>query len=163
MGQNFHLLVDVRQTNGAHDASAGAVFLYTFDPSKSEGSTTSLYEYVVSGSREVKLCRLHDGEWTTLWERAYEPAVRPAPESNKLVVHGESSPVGPQFTLFVNGTYLTTVTDISAAGQMQQGSPGLAAELPNAGEHATWEFTRFELYAPAPAPVPAPSPSPRRS
>ena len=119
-----------RQVSGAPDADYGLIFRHDGD---------NYYYFQVSESSQYAVYLYSGGRWAELigWTKA--EAIR-AGRINKVAVAGE----GARFTLFINGAPVGTVTDAT----LPTGSVGVAVQIYNAGESATFEFDNFEWRAP---------------
>lgn len=127
---DFHLSVEARQVSGSEYADYGIVFR--------EDNNGNFYYFGINAMGQYILYEYY-GEWITLIEWTETDLIR-AGESNRIALIAE----GPQFTFFINGRYLTSITD----EHIPNGRVALAIEISEADDQALFEFDNFELRTP---------------
>lgn len=125
--------MDARQTGGAQEADYGLVFRH-------DGS--NYYYFQVSDVGEYAAYLFSNDEWTELTGWTESAAIRGG-RINEIAVAGE----GSRFSFFINGERVGEARDATLAA----GSVGVAVQIYNADESATFEFDNFEWRAPSDA------------
>jgi hypothetical protein len=128
---DFYLTVDTRRTGGNKDAQYGVIFR------KADGDNYGLFK--IKDSQHFKLSLRHEGEWDTVIDWTEATAIRPG-DPNRLTVLAE----GSHYTFYINDQYVGEADD----DRLSRGQAGLAVELLDAGDTATFEFDNFEVRAP---------------
>jgi hypothetical protein len=131
LGSNIVIVASIKQIVGNEKSSYGIIF---------RASSGSRY---LAGVNEVgryaHLSRFKDGVWTNVAPPVITGAVQPG-AVNTLVVKGS----GTHYTFQINDKVVLEGDD----GELTGGSPGIGASLTNPRDNGTWEFSRFEVYAP---------------
>ncbi len=140
---DFHATVEGQLVSGPKSATYGIIFR--------QGQGDSFYYFAVRETGEFAFLLKYQGQWQTLIGWTYSSAIRPD-SANTITVIAENS----LFTFYINNRYIAQFTDKSIAS----GKVGLAVDLDNAGDNATFEFDNFELRAPQLLPSPTPTTTP---
>ena len=98
-----------------------------------------MYYFAIREYRWYSFSVLDNNEWTTLIDWTENSAIRHG-EVNRLTVLAE----GSHFVFFINDQYVGEADD----SRLSRGRAGVAIELYNAGDKATFEFDNFKLLAP---------------
>lgn len=128
--KDFVLNVDARQISGPSTADYGVIFR--------EDSSFHTYYFGINNNGEYVL-QLYNTDWIDLINYTKSELIHPG-EVNHITIVAE----GSEFTFFINGQYLTQVSD----QRLEKGQAGLTATLQRSNEHAVFEFDNFELRAP---------------
>lgn len=130
---NFHLSVRLRLVSGARDGEVGVVF-------RLSGDGDRYYRFYISPRlQEYTLDLYYDGEWTTLIEATYTPAILPN-DWNKVEVEAN----GAHFSFWINDQYITDVYDST----LDRGKVGITIGLLDPGDEGVFEFDDFEVRVP---------------
>jgi len=127
---NFYLSVEIQQISGPASADYGVLFR--------EDEDSNFYYFAITDTGEYSLYLFFE-EWDTLIDWTQTNLINPG-EANRLTVIGE----GSHFTFFINDQYLTEIEN----NQIPLGITGLAIELADEDDQATFEFDNLELRAP---------------
>jgi len=127
---DFYAAVEAQQLTGPDSADYGLVFRW---------DRGNFYYFQVSKAGKFALSLYYFEKWSTLVSWTETSAIRPG-EENRLAVSGE----GPDFTFYINGQRVGEADDDRLPG----GTVGVAIELNQAGDKATFEFDNFEWRAP---------------
>ena len=127
---DFYLTVEARWVSGVETGEYGVIFR------RADRDNYGLFK--IEGS-QYKVSVRHEGEWETVIDWTETSAIHPV-GVNRLAVLGE----GSLFTFYVNGQYVGQADE----DRVSRGQAGLAIELLDAGDTATFEFDNFEVRAP---------------
>jgi hypothetical protein len=128
---DFTLTVDAQRQSGPEGCSYGIVFRLS--------DSDNFYYFGVSDVGQYYVGKQVNSEWVTLVDWTDTSSISSG-QVNKLKVIAD----GNLFTFFINGDQITTVNDET----FSSGSSGLAIELYNVGDEATFVFDNFVLDAP---------------
>jgi tRNA A-37 threonylcarbamoyl transferase component Bud32 len=128
---DFYLTAEARRVNGVEDGQYGVILR------RADRDNYGLFK--IEDSQYFKFSVRYEGEWETVVDWTEAPAIRPG-EVNRLTVIAE----GSHFTFYINDEYVGEASD----DRLTRGQSGLAIELLDAGDAATFEFDNFEVRAP---------------
>ena len=128
---DFYLTAEARRVSGVEDGQYGVILR------RADRDNYGLFK--IEDSQYFKFSVRHEGEWETVIDWAEASAIRPG-EVNRLTVIAE----GSHFTFYINDEYVGEADD----DRLTRGQSGLAIELLDAGDAATFEFDNFEVRAP---------------
>jgi hypothetical protein len=128
---DFYLTAEARRVNGVEDGQYGVILR------RADRDNYGLFK--IEDSQYFKFSVRYEGEWETVVDWTEAPAIRPG-EVNRLTVIAE----GSHFTFYINDEYVGEADD----DRLTRGQSGLAIELLDAGDAATFEFDNFEVRAP---------------
>lgn len=127
---DFYLSVEIKQASGPDSADYGVVFR--------EDADSNFYYFGINEQGQYALYLYNEG-WSTLVDWTQSDLIQPG-EFNKITLIAE----GSHFIFFINGQYLTDITDDS----IRSGTAALAVELAEENDQAVFQFDNFELSTP---------------
>jgi hypothetical protein len=128
---DFYLTTEARRVSGVEDGQYGVILR------RADRDNYGLFK--IEDSQYFKFSVRHEGEWDTVIDWTEASAIHPG-EVNRLTVIAE----GSHFTFYINDEYVGEADD----DRLTRGQSGLAIELLDAGDAATFEFDNFEVRAP---------------
>jgi hypothetical protein len=128
---DFYLTAEARRVSGVEDGQYGVILR------RADRDNYGLFK--IEDSQYFKFSVRYEGEWETVIDWTEASAIRPG-EVNRLTVIAE----GSHFTFYINDEYVGEADD----DRLTRGQSGLAIELLDAGDAATFEFDNFEVRAP---------------
>jgi serine/threonine-protein kinase len=134
---DLRLSVDARRVSGPTASDYGLTFR--------EVDEDNFYYFGISDEQQYGFFVIQGGEWTTLIDWTAADVIQVG-QANRVTVLGE----GAHFRFFINGVQVGEAEDDTLS---EPGIVGLAIELYNAGDEATFEFDNFEARALGPAVV----------
>ena len=128
---DFYLTAEARRVSGVEDGQYGVILR------RADRDNYGLFK--IEDSQYFKFSVRYEGEWETVIDWTEASAIRPG-EVNRLTVIAE----GSHFTFYINDEYVGEADD----DRLTRGQSGLAIELLDAGDAATFEFDNFAVRAP---------------
>lgn len=127
---DFVVTVNAQQLDGSEEAHYGVVFRRNDD---------GYYSFLVNQTGHYRLARWDHDEWTTLIDETWSHAIHRG-AVNQITIVGH----GVHFTFYINDTRVAEAED----DQFPTGQIGVAIELNQEGDQATFAFHDFVVWAP---------------
>ena len=128
---DLYLSADTEQISGPVDGEWGLIYRVT--------SEDDYYLFEINAQQDYCVYLHQGGDWEALVDWTPSDAIQ-ADQVNKLAVIAQ----GTQFLFFINGQFITQLSD----DRLDAGQTGVLIGLSNVGDQGTWEFDNFSLRSP---------------